>query len=130
MSSLRKNVTSFMRLRMYGTEWKSLGDNKSILPLSLREPNAIRNDPEQKRRIMRSRFVLAKKGFEDAVGGWKAKARWIALGFEDPGLSTLKRSSPTASSETVRVVLATAAQHKFPLLLADVNRLSYGKGAR
>lgn len=63
---------------------------------------------------MRSRCVLTKKALEGVTTGraWKAKARWVVLGYTDPDLADVRRSSPTASGDAVRLAFFLCAQYQ------------------
>ena len=92
---------------------------KVVLPA---KAGVIRRDPRLRKRIFRSRFLLTRKALEAAVDGrwWKAKARWIVLGFDDPELTTIRRSSPAASVDAVRMVFMLCAQLMMEFTFADM----------
>jgi hypothetical protein len=86
--------------------------------------------------VMRCRWLLTWKGAngdeppgELNMDGRKAKARLVVIGYEDPGISTLKNDSPTLSKDGRQTVLQQVSSHKWPLISFDVSTaFLHGKG--
>ena len=76
-----------------------------------------------KERVLPMRWVLTWKPLEDNEGqvvGQKPKARLIIKGFLDPDLLSLKRESPTLSSQNRNLLLAMAAQRRWKVQVGDI----------
>ena len=82
--------------------------NQALTPLTLEESNRIRRElPE---RIVRSRYALRRKPVDDATGiTFKAKCRWVIIGFDDPDILELEGACPTPQLQTINVFLSIAA---------------------
>ena len=65
-------------------------------------------------RIMRMRWVLTLK--DDG----RAKARIVILGFEDPDLTDLSRSSPTMTRRTRQLIMTFATVKRWRMLKGDI----------
>ena len=71
------------------TEWSS------IRPLTQKQADEIRADPQQRRRILRSRAAYRDKN--KGLGHSRARCRVVLIGCQDPDLTSLTRSQPTPS---------------------------------
>ena len=74
-------------------------------------------------RILGMRWVLTWKVVEDGGGnqvGQKPKARLIIKGYQDPDLLTLKRDSPTLSTQNRNMVLALTACNHWRAYVGDI----------
>ena len=74
------------------------------------------------KRVISARWVLTWKKLEteDGVARWKAKARLVLRGFQDPDILNMKTASPTAG-RTSRTFLLTAAHWmNWSIYCADV----------
>ena len=74
-------------------------------------------------RVLPMRWVLTWKTIEDEEGkvvGKKPKARLIIKGFLDPDLLSLKRESPTLSTQNRNLLLSVAAWKQWKVQVGDV----------
>ena len=77
--------------------------------------------------IMRCRWILSWKaanGHEapgEAPDGFKAKARMVVIGFEDPDLGEISSDSPTLTKDGRQLVVQTVASHRWELVSFDVS---------
>ena len=89
--------------------------------------------PEEQ--ILRSRWVLTWKpidltGQEDEdTNHFKAKARLVILGFEDPHIETLSRDAPTMGKDSRMLILQYAASAKWSLHSFDI-QTAFLRGSR
>ena len=77
--------------------------------------------------IMRCRWILSWKpanGHEapgEAPDGFKAKARMVVIGFEDPDLGKISSDSPTLTKDGRQLVVQTVASNRWELISFDVS---------
>ena len=82
-----------------------------------------RDDAINKHRVITARWVLTWKCISEpneAIPRYRAKARLVLRGFEDPDLLSMKTASPTASRMSRTYLLATANWNDWMLICADV----------
>eukprot|EP00435_Cladocopium_sp_Y103_P055618 s618_g18.t1 len=77
---------------------------------------------ERRGRAITARWVLTWKKIEQEDGPvrWKAKARLVLRGFEDPDVLTLDKAAPTASRLARQTLLALAGWMKWIIFCGDV----------
>ena len=73
-------------------------------------------------RVITARWVLTWKKIEEegAPVRWKAKARLVLRGFEDPDLLTIQKAAPTASRLSRTILLATSQWLTWDIMCGDV----------
>ena len=79
--------------------------------------NAIKS-----KRVITARWALTWKKIEEEDGAvrWKAKARLVLRGFQDPDILQMKTASPTAGRMSRTFLLTTAVWHDWQVVCADV----------
>ena len=77
---------------------------------------------ERAGRVITARWVLTWKKIEaeGAPDRWKAKARLVLRGFEDPDLLSIQKAAPTASRLSRTLLLATAQWLSWDIMCGDV----------
>lgn len=73
-------------------------------------------------RVITARWVLTWKKIEEegAPVRWKAKARLVLRGFEDPDLLTIQKAAPTASRLSRTLLLAVSQWLSWDIMCGDV----------
>ena len=87
--------------------------------LTLDNSRRIREDPELRKRVVPTRWVLVEK---DQGPGEEttAKARLVVQGFRDPDLGDLEVASPTLSKDSLLLILQMLASFQWRLCIADI----------
>ena len=81
-----------------------------------------KKDAEKDQRVITARWVLTWKCEDEnaEVPKWKAKARLVLRGYEDPDVMTLNKASPTASRQARLWLLTLTKWNSWQLICADV----------
>lgn len=79
-------------------------------------------DAIKSKRVITARWVLTWKKVEseDGIIRWKAKARLVLRGFQDPDILSMKTASPTAGRTARMFLLMTATWLNWSVYCADV----------
>ena len=74
------------------------------------------------KRVISARWVLTWKKLEteDGIARWKAKARLVLRGFQDPDILNMKTASPTAGRTSRTMLLTVAVWMEWSVFCADV----------
>ena len=74
------------------------------------------------KRVISARWVLTWKKLEteDGITRWKAKARLVLRGFQDPDILNMKTASPTAGRTSRTMLLTVAVWMEWSVFCADV----------
>ena len=101
-------------------EWNKLISSGAVRVLSKSESEQILGDPQMKKRVLKSRFVITKAEDVEMTPETELKARWCIRGYLDPDLLTLDTEAPTLSAEGCSIALQCVASHKWDLQICDV----------
>ena len=77
--------------------------------------------------IMRCRWILSWKPAgpsdspADVSNGMKGKARLVVVGFEDPGVGTIKNDSPTLSKDARQMIVQQVSSYGWDLVSFDIS---------
>ena len=71
-------------------------------------------------RVMGSRWVLTWKTCDLSSSGYKAKARLVVKGFQDPEVGNVQTDSPTLSRDACMLLLQTVSSHHWQLQNFDI----------
>lgn len=108
------------------TEINGILEAKAITILSEEESERIlRLHPD---RVLRSRYAEKYKAMDPGIPDI-AKSRWCVLGFDDPDIEFLVRTSPAPESESIMWVLQLLASHGCRAFTADV-KVAFMQGLR
>ena len=101
-------------------EWKNnILRPEAVELLSLEDSEKVRQDPETRKRVVPTRWVLVEK--DQGVGQETlAKARLVVQGFRDPDLEDLEVASPTLSKDSLPLILQMLASFRSELFIADI----------
>ena len=88
-------------------EYNGWMDWKGIRPLDQAEANQVWENPQMRRRILKSRAAYRDKA--RGQGPLRAKTRVVLIGCGDPDLRQLTRDSPTPSRLSELIILSAAA---------------------
>ena len=98
----------------------------SMKPLTLDESRKLKNEPDAKDRIMRSRMVRTFRKNQDTQE-LEAKSRWVVCGQDDPDVEDLDVDAPTLSHSGLMLTLQIVAPLKNDFYLTDVEN-AFGSG--
>ena len=86
-------------------EWNKIISSGAMRVLSVEESNHIRQNPQTRKRLLKSRFVYTKTDDEPLNEETDLKARWCVRGYLDPDLLSRDTEAPTLSADGCAVAL-------------------------
>ncbi|CAE7239733.1 TY1B-A [Symbiodinium sp. CCMP2592] len=100
-------------------EWKKLVSSGAIVVHDGRKARRLRESVEKKR-ILKSRFVITEADQGSSPQTQDIKARWCIRGYLDPDLLELDTSAPTLTMEGFAIAMQLIASNGWSLNIADV----------